>query len=251
MRQLSLALSLLLLASCEGLFDDIYDAPLEEEGAGKEQLYIDASSWTEWHYIDFEAIADSLQSNSLYNPSSAVVTYAIPTEAIEGDGKSGIYTYWYDVFGAGISNHEFRNFTTTKRQEEPVAWSIAIHRNNVRTNGGSVYETPYTSMSDLPESSEAFKNAAFTEDAWNEKDVWTVQDRMLQGLIGNQGIHVNQVLSAWLKVHIPPVPPVFTLNSHVFVLKLKNGTCAALQLENYQNTAGKKCFLTINYKYPY
>ena len=129
MRQLSLALSLLLLASCEGLFDDIYDAPLEEEGAGKEQLYIDASSWTEWHYIDFEAIADSLQSNSLYNPSSAVVTYAIPTEAIESEGKSGIYTYWYDVFGAGISNHEFRSFTPTKRQEEPVAWSIAIHRN--------------------------------------------------------------------------------------------------------------------------
>ena len=110
MRQLLLALSLLLLSSCEGLFDDIYDAPLEEEAAGKEQLYIDASSWTEWHYIDFEAIADSLQSNSLYNPSNAVVTYAIPTEAIEGDGKSGIYTYWYDVFGAGIANHEFRSF---------------------------------------------------------------------------------------------------------------------------------------------
>jgi hypothetical protein len=52
-------------------------------------------------------------------------------------------------------------------------------------------------------------------------------------------------------VHIPPVPPVFTLNSHVFILRLKNGTCAALQLENYQNAAGKKCFLTINYKYPY
>ena len=126
-----------------------------------------------------------------------------------------------------------------------------MHRNNVRTNGGAAYETSYTSMSDLPESSEAFADATFTPDEWNKLDVWTVQDQMLQGLIGNQGIEVNPVLSTWLKVDLPPVPPVFTLNNHVFIVRFPDHTCAAIQLENYQSPAGTKCCLTINYKYPY
>ena len=50
---------------------------------------------------------------------------------------------------------------------------------------------------------------------------------------------------------IPPMPPAFSLNNHVFILRLKDGTYAALQLENYQSSTGKKCWLTINYKYPY
>jgi hypothetical protein len=106
-------------------------------------------------------------------------------------------------------------------------------------------------MNDLPESSEAFADATFTEDEWNELDVWTVQAQMLQGLIGNQGIKINPVLSSWLKVSLPPVPPVFTLNNHVFIVRFEDGTHAAIQLENYQNAAGVKCHLTINYKYPY
>ena len=126
-----------------------------------------------------------------------------------------------------------------------------MHRNNVRTNGGAAYETSYTSMSELPESSEAFADATFTPDTWNELDVWTIREQMLQGFVGNQGIQVNPVLSSWLKLEIPPVPPAFTLNNHVFIVRFDDGTYAAIQLENYQNAAGVKCCLTINYKYPY
>ncbi len=134
---------------------------------------------------------------------------------------------------------------------QPDAWHIAVHRNNVRTNGGAAYETSYTSMQDLPESSEAFADATFTADEWNQLDVWAVQSRMLQGLIGNQGIEVNPVLSKWLVMDIPPMPPAFTLNNHVFIVRFADDTCAAIQLENYQSPTGIKCCLTINYKYPY
>ena len=106
-------------------------------------------------------------------------------------------------------------------------------------------------MNDLPESSEAFADATFTEDVWNELDVWTIHAQMLQGLIGNQGIKVNPVLSSWLTVSLPPVPPVFTLNNHVFIIKFNDGTYGAILLENYQSPTGVKCCLTINYKYPY
>ena len=184
----------------------------------------------------------------------SIPTEKLPTLSPQPSALSpqpGIYTYWYDVFGAGLSNHEFQSFTPTAEQPEPEKWHIAVHRNNVRTNGGAAHETSYTSMSELPESSEAFADATFTPDTWNELDVWTIREQMLQGFVGNQGIQVNPVLSSWLKLEIPPVPPAFTLNNHVFIVRFDDGTYAAIQLENYQNAAGVKCCLTINYKYPY
>lgn len=232
---------LLLLASCHGIMDDIYDTPPADVETGEEQLYVDASDWTLWHYIDLNTLS--------------VSTYPIPmgeAEATEPEAEqTGIYTYWYDVFGIGISKRERRSFVATESQPEPDSWHIAIHRNNVRTNGAAVHETALTSMDNLPESSAAYADADFHEDSWNETDVWTVQDKMLQGIIGNQGIKVNTTLSSWLDVQLPPFPPSFTLNNHVFILRFNDGTYAALQLVNYQSNKGVKCCLTINYKYPY
>lgn len=234
-----------LLASCHGILDELYDSPSEDIVLTEGQLYINASSWTDWHYINLAAAPNG------------IVTVPIPvSESSESSEhpnhpSSGIYTYWYDVFGAGLSNHEFRGFTPTASQPEPATWHIAVHRNNVRTNGGAAYETNLTSMDDLPESSAAFADAAFTPDEWNEVDVWTVQGQMLQGLIGNQGIKVNPVLASWLTVSLPPIPPLFTHNNHVFIVRMNDGTFAALQQENYQSPKGTKCCLTINYKYPY
>ncbi|MDE5550640.1 MAG: HmuY family protein, partial [Bacteroidaceae bacterium] len=50
---------------------------------------------------------------------------------------------------------------------------------------------------------------------------------------------------------IPPMPPTFKLNNHVFIVRFADDTYAAIQLENYQSPTGTKCCLTINYKYPY
>ena len=106
-------------------------------------------------------------------------------------------------------------------------------------------------MEDLPESSSFFSEKPFVEDEWSETDVWVLRNQMLNGIIGNQGIKVNRTLSKWLTVEIPPMPPTFVLNNHIFILRLSDGTYAALQLENYQNEMGVKCILTINYIYPY
>lgn len=232
---------LLLLTSCHGIMDDIYDTSAADGETGEEQLYIDASDWSLWHYIDLHTLS--------------VSSFPIPTGKDEpsspAEEQPGIYTYWYDVFGAGISKKEYRSFVATDSQPEPPAWDIAIHRNNVRTNGAAVHETTFTSMNDLPDSSASFADADFHTDQWNETDVWTIQDKMLQGLIGNQGIRINPILSSWLSVKLPPIPPAFTLNNHVFILRFEDGTHAALQLVNYQSTKGVKCCLTINYKYPY
>ncbi|MBQ6965539.1 MAG: HmuY family protein [Bacteroidaceae bacterium] len=249
--------AILSLSACRDVFSNLYDDEDAQPMStlSQNQLYVDASSWTDWYYIDLKAVRDSIARDAQYVPSGAWVRYAIPVTEAEESGASdkpcGIYTYWYDVFGEGLTNHQYHSFYPTEPQPEPEHWSIAVHRNNVRTNGGEVLETNYGLMRQLPESSEAFKDSTFIADEWSEMDVWAVKDQMLQGLIGSQGIKVNPVLSSWLRVEIPPMPPLFTLNSHVFILRMNDGTCAALQLENYMDNKGTKCCLTINYKYPY
>lgn len=242
--------SLMTLPSCNGIMSGIYDDPPEETTetiAG--QLYLDASDWTKWHYIDFRELA-SLPQDA--NPSALWQTFDVPTRRIaETDGaKSGIYTYWYDVYGVGLSKHEFRDLRPTEPQPEPDEWTLAVHRNNVRTNGCTVAMTDFSSLDQLPSDRKFYETLDYKEDEWNETDVWVIQDRMLLGLIGNQGITVNNVLSSWLKVEIPPIPPQFTLDSRVFILRTADGEYAALQLENYQNALGTKCHLTVNYRYP-
>ena len=106
-------------------------------------------------------------------------------------------------------------------------------------------------MEQLPESSEEFRNMTFAEDEWSENQVWDSQDQMLKRYVPSQGIEINPVLSSWLTIEIPPMPPSFSLNNHVFILRLKDGSYAALQLENYLSPKGKTCYLTINYRYPY
>lgn len=257
--------AMLSLSACKDVFDNLYDDPVENMPTTQNQMYVDASSWTDWYYIDLNAVRDSITRDAHYVPTKAWKKYAIPRNtnadtndqqnvnpsSPEGSEAVGIYTYWYDVFGEGLSNYRYQGFQPTEPQPEPTHWSFAVHRNNVRTNGGKVLETNYVLMEQLPASSEAFKDSIFTADEWNEQDVWTVQDQMLQSLIGSQGIKVNKVLSSWLRVDIPPMPPLFTLNSHIFIVRFADGTHAALQLVNHMNEKGTKCCLTINYKYPY
>lgn len=141
------------LSGCDGILDGIYDEPAQERVetvAG--ELYIDASDWTRWHYLDLDALADSVSANPGYNTSAAWVTMDIPTDPSDtaaGDTPTGIYTYWYDVFGQGIGKYEYRDSYPTAPQPEPADWTLAVHRNNVRTNGCSagtvtVSYPPYT-----------------------------------------------------------------------------------------------------------
>lgn len=247
---------LVAITACNGVFDDIYDKPGDSVVAREGQLYINATSWGDWYYIDFDSLADLAakgDSVGLEKMQTEFTPYPIPM-TLNGertDSTTGMYTYWFDVFGKGISNNEKRNFVATDPQPEPAHWSIAVHRNNVRTNGAAVLETNYSSIDELPANSAEFTGATFTPDEWSENEVWADESQMLQSLIGCQGIKINKVLSSWLKLDIPPMPPAFSSDTHVFLIKFPNGRMAAVQLENYMSPHGTKCYLTINYKYPY
>ncbi len=260
-------MGILMLTSCNGIFGDIYDEPEETIVPAAGQVVVDASSWTDWYYVDLEQLHQLTideDAEGLLKAQTEFTAYPIPLtptgdkddtdaghQAATDAQKPGQYMYWFDALGSGLANNEYRYFTPTEAQGEPETWTFAVHRNNVRTNGAAVWETTYTSMDQLPETSETFRNKEFVEDEWSENAAWTDQSQMLLGLVPSQGIKLNKVLSSWLSIEIPPYPPLFTLNNHVFILRLKNGKYAALQLVNYLSPKGTKCYLTINYKYPY
>ncbi len=249
----AVAVAICVLQGCSGIFESIYDDPGDPDAppviSATSQLYIDASDWGKWYYLDLPSVAHEALDNPDYTPADAWECLAIPTDG-ESDGRSGIYTYWFDVLGEGMANNEFRSFTPTAVQPEPESWTIAVHRDNVRTNGCVAAITAYDNFDQLPSDRSYLASLEFEADRWSEKEVWCEQSYMLLGIIGSQGIDINYTLSSWLRVELPPIPPAFTLCSKVFILKLPDNTYGALQLINYQNTYGVKCCLTINYRYP-
>ena len=252
---------ILFASACNGMFDGVYDNPQDTPKDVESQLYIDATSWTDWYYISFDSLEqyrEAGNTDALRYHQTHFTAYPIPvsptgemTTTHPDENNSGVYTYWYDVFGKGLSVNEFRSYTPADKQPEPEHWDIAVHYKDARTNGASVLETPYTSFDDLPASSSEFSGAPFTADEWTENVVWVDRSEMLNKLIGCQGIKINRVLSSWLDVEMQTPPPTFSQNNHIFVIRLANGKYVAVQLANYMNANGDKCWLTINYKYPY
>lgn len=242
----------ILTTACNGLFSGVYDEADEEGAVAAGQIVVDASNWGYWHYIDLPELAVCTAADPSFDGSSLVETIAIPTEEIDSvpGWTTGIYTYWYDVLGEGIHVSEYRSSYPTVEQPEPRSWTFAVHTNNVRTNGCQVARTSFDVIEDVPTAGEYFSTLDFEPDRWSENEVWTIREKMLQGIVGSQGIEVNPVLSNWLRMDMPPIPPAFIMDSNVYIILLPDGTRAAVQLVDYQNSAGVKHYLTINYKYP-
>lgn len=232
-----------LLSSCNGIMDGIYDdAPLDtdfSEGfnlvdvSGRMTLYLNATKYDEWHYLDLS--------------NRTVVTFPIPTELTgEWDGKSG-WTYNL-VEGSHFTQ---LSIIPTDAQEEPEIWDLAIHHFDVRTNGGSVIETDYVSIDQLPANSGQYDTAKWTTDIFSTTHVITDLSDMLAFHIGYQNIKVNTLLSQWATMDFSTPPPVYGSSGKVYIVKLSNGKLAAMQLTSYMSPAGSKGYLTIDIQYPY
>ena len=79
-----------MLTACNGILDDIYDEPATP-AAG--DIYIDASDWTQWHYIDLHALKEATDKGE--KPEQVYTTYDIPLEKTDSydEDKTGIILY--------------------------------------------------------------------------------------------------------------------------------------------------------------
>jgi len=233
----------MLCVSCEGVFNGIYDdAPTDDTfepgihsgaAANHYTLMLDARDYDRWHYIDLH--------------SREISEIKIPTTLSgEWDGRSG-FTY------NQVEGTEYTPYKTMKTdtQEAPEHWDLAIHHFDVKTNGGMAAETGYTTLNRLPALSEIAGNLEWCADEWNTNQVITDLTEMMGYRIGYQNSMVNPVLTGWVKMDISTPPPTYSASGRVYLLKMADGTVAALRLRSYMSDRGTKGFLTVDLIYPY
>ena len=134
-------------------------------------------------------------------------------------------------------------------EEYTGEWDLAVHRWETKTNNGSAIETEFTDLN-------AFLSAAkmpegkYVEDIETDSTIILDMSHMMEGEIVYAKGKINPLLSTWVNRDMSSMPPIYSMNNKVFVVKLKDGTSAALQLSNYMNDKYEKGFLTIKYVYP-
>lgn len=233
----------LCLSACNGAFDGIYDEAVNDDqqqngfnGSNSDSRYtlkLDARDYGKWYYINLHT--RSIESRDI--PSALTG---------EWDGKSQ-WTY-YSVHGSNYTELDSRKVDA---QQEPQEWDIAIHHFDAKTNGGEVLETGYSSIDALPATSSAFANDTFTADEWTANQCITDFSGMMAYNIWYTSSMVNRVLTKWVTMDFTTPPPVYSASQKVYVLRMKDGTCAALRLIDYMSDRGTKGFLTIDVKYPF
>lgn len=225
------------------MFDGIYDEPVRDEALqmgfnptvqeGRYTLILDARKYDEWIYLDLHRLA--------------IERYPIPaTQTGEWDGRS----VWarYNVQGSRYTLLEERQVDT---QAEPEQWDMALHHFDVRTNGGSVLQTGYTSVDALPQSAASFASEEFRPDEWTRHQCIVDFSGMFDYNIWYQASPVNLVLSDWVRMDFSTPPPKYEASRRVYLLRMQDGTVAALHMKSYMSEAGTKGILTIDVKYPY
>lgn len=206
---LSGVIAVLSLSACNGILEDIYDAPLPEETqiygftfvddmTHTGRIYINATDYTEWHYIDL---------------------------------------------------HDKRVTTAAVDATSPENWDFAIHRYDAKTNGGAVAETDAKDFGSMPAVG-SIPEESFVTDEWTTNKITVDMSQMMDGIIRYAEDWYNPCLSRWLHVDTSTMPPVYTLSGKTYLLRLSDGTYAALRLANFMSDAAVKGFMTIDYQYP-
>lgn len=130
---------------------------------------------------------------------------------------------------------------------EPQNWDFAVHRYDVKTNGGSALETEFRSFYELISASD-YEDDDFVADTMSK--VIVDMSGMMDGILLYHDSNVNKELSRWLNVDLSTMPPIYTMSKKVYVLRLDDGSRAALLFTNFMNESCVKGYITIRYIYP-
>lgn len=201
-------ITLCLLASCNGLLDDIYDevdddaaheygfVRRDSDGRGG-TIYLDVQSYKNWYTIDFH-------------------------------------------------NRTIDSVNIEIGMDDPEQWDLALHRYDVKTNGGVAAASNFNSVAEIDMS--LLDGLVYHADI--EDSVIIDMSTMMDGYVGKAASRVNEVLSGWLDVDTREMPPIYTLSKKVYIVRFADQTRAALYFSNFMNEASKKGFATIEYRYP-
>ena len=196
----------------------------------------------------------------LYDNDSGI----IPPEEQYYDGsvKSGTfyvdatsYTQWLyvDLHGDSLAiTTSTISLDDGSEDAIPAEWDFAMHRYDVKTNGGSVIQTSYDSIEQLEADMAEAPSEGWTADVYSDESVTIDMSHMLEGYLVYAPGYKNMVAGQWLKVDTSSMLPNYEMNDKVFLYKFADGTCAAIKLLNYMSTDRyqTKGWMTVKYKYP-
>lgn len=239
----ALCLASMLLSGCDGIFDGIYDRPVDDaklqpgfnDGVRPNRftILLDARDYDRWLFLDLHRRTMDMKPV----PMSLTGKW---------DGLSTCARY--HVVG---TRYELLDELPVDAQPEPEEWDLAIHHFDVRTNGGSALATDYATVDDVPEDPDAMNaGRGFTADSWMRHQCIVDLSGMFDRNIRYQASMVNPVLTDWVRMDFSTPPPKYEASRRVYVLRLTDGSMAALQLKSYMSEAGTKGFLTIDVRYP-
>lgn len=134
-----------------------------------------------------------------------------------------------------------------QQQPAPQEWDFALHRYDAKTHGATVAETPVGDI-DMLIPSVLPEGLVFMADA--DSQVAVDMSQMMDGIVGYAPSDVNPVLSRWMHVDMSSMPPTYTPSNRVYLVRLADGSMAALQFTGYTDAMSNKGYATIRYRYP-
>lgn len=129
-----------------------------------------------------------------------------------------------------------------------IDWHIAIHRYDIRTNGGSAVATTSKVMSEVT----SLPTGGYKEDETVENKLIIDMANMMAGKIGYAATaKMNPVLCEWLtKTATGTMPPyIYEPTNLIYVLKNSDGSYAKLKFTDNTNAEGKSGYVTFSYEY--
>lgn len=166
------------------------------------------------------------------------------------------YTNWIYINLHSKTKNDTVTLNYQDTEHIPSAWDIALHRYDIKTNGGKALETSFNELASLEN---AVKNGTFPEPADadlvedNMKDSITVDmSTMMSGYLGYAKSPKNKELCKWLLLDLSVMPPIYTPSEKVYLLKMCDGTYAAIRFTGYSNPNkyNIKGYISFDYLYP-
>lgn len=129
-------------------------------------------------------------------------------------------------------------------EDAPVQWDIALHRENVKTNKGAALKSESASLAALTE----LPAGDFISDITTDSTLVVDVSQMMQGVLIYRESEINPVLNAWVKRS--GMPPVYTVNDNVYVVRNKEGKYAKIKFTSFKNAEDKTGWATFSYVFP-
>lgn len=176
----------------------------------------------------------------------------IPTERYSVSNLDAtLYTNWVYVNLRG-TGYKTLDYQVT---DVPEWWCIAIHRYDVKTNGGAAIETSYESLDQLLSDVESgsFKRPEASQWVEDEDSKITIDmSHMMEGWLDYADSKLNKEIGKWLNVDTSTMPPIYTPSNKVYLVRLNDDSVVAIRFTGYFNPEkyNTKGYISFDYLYP-